>query len=84
MLSNQNEVIDVSNNRSINFRDDLSDGGSSHIAATIQAIKKRSPKLLVECLAPDFAGNLENAERSDLAIFSLLKWTQTYHEKEVL
>ena len=44
-------------------RDDLIDGGSNHIAATIKAIKRHNPKILVECLAPDFAGNLENAER---------------------
>ena len=38
-------------------RDDLPDEGSSHIAKTISYIKKRSPDLLVEVLAPDFKGN---------------------------
>jgi lipoic acid synthetase len=45
------------------IRDDLADGGSTHIAETIAAIKRRRPQILVECLAPDFAGNLDNAER---------------------
>jgi lipoic acid synthetase len=44
-------------------RDDLSDGGSNHIAETIRAIKRRRPTMKVECLAPDFAGNMENALR---------------------
>ena len=38
-------------------RDDLPDEGASHIAKTISYIKKRSPNLLVEILAPDFKGN---------------------------
>ncbi|XP_076751737.1 lipoyl synthase, mitochondrial [Xylocopa sonorina] len=37
-------------------RDDLSDGGASHIAETVKEIKKRS-NILVECLVPDFRGN---------------------------
>ncbi|XP_015596808.1 lipoyl synthase, mitochondrial [Cephus cinctus] len=37
-------------------RDDLPDGGASHIAATVIEIKKRS-NILVECLVPDFRGN---------------------------
>jgi len=38
-------------------RDDLPDEGSYHIAKTIAYIKKRTPDLLVEILAPDFKGN---------------------------
>jgi lipoate synthase len=45
------------------FRDDLPDGGSTHIAETIRAIKRLTPTMMVECLTPDFAGNLANAER---------------------
>jgi len=40
-------------------RDDVADAGSSHIAATIRALKRHKPTLTVECLSPDFAGNEE-------------------------
>lgn len=39
-------------------RDDLPDGGSNHIAATIREIKRQNPRIFVECLAPDFRGDL--------------------------
>ena len=39
-------------------RDDLDDGGAAHWAATIRAVKQRSPDLLLEALTGDFAGNL--------------------------
>ena len=35
-------------------RDDLADGGAAHIAATIHAIRERSPATTVEVLTPDF------------------------------
>lgn len=35
-------------------RDDLEDGGSAHVAATIAAIKRRDPEILVEALTGDF------------------------------
>lgn len=38
---------------------DLQDGGSKHIAECIGEIKKQNPNILVECLAPDFRGDLE-------------------------
>ncbi|NNK95968.1 MAG: lipoyl synthase [Desulfobacterales bacterium] len=38
-------------------RDDLTDGGASFFADTIQAIRKSSPKTLVEVLIPDLQGN---------------------------
>lgn len=38
-------------------RDDLLDGGAEHVAATVQALKRRRPKLLVETLVGDFRGN---------------------------
>ncbi|MBI3534745.1 MAG: lipoyl synthase [Deltaproteobacteria bacterium] len=38
-------------------RDDLQDGGATHFAKTIQAIKKRNPKIIVEALVPDFKGD---------------------------
>jgi lipoic acid synthetase len=44
-------------------RDDLSDGGAGHVAATIRSIKERSPTTLVEALAGDFAGLREPIDR---------------------
>ena len=41
-------------------RDDLPDGGSSHIAKTIALLKERtSGRLLVEALVPDFQGDMK-------------------------
>ncbi|CAL8123989.1 unnamed protein product [Orchesella dallaii] len=41
-------------------RDDIADGGSAHIAETVQHLKKEIPSLLVEVLSPDFRGNQEH------------------------
>jgi lipoate synthase len=38
-------------------RDELADQGAGHFAETVRQIKQRTPKLLVECLTPDFRGN---------------------------
>ncbi|KAL3880488.1 hypothetical protein ACJMK2_032722 [Sinanodonta woodiana] len=43
-------------------RDDLPDGGSAHFAQTVIEIKKRKPSILVECLTPDFRGDLKAVE----------------------
>jgi len=40
-------------------RDDLIDGGSGHMAATVREIKKQNPTILVEVLTPDFGGDLK-------------------------
>jgi lipoic acid synthetase len=40
-------------------RDDLEDGGASHLAKIIQAIKKDTPDSTIEVLTSDFSGNLE-------------------------
>jgi lipoic acid synthetase len=40
-------------------RDDVADGGASHIAETIRAIQKASPMTTIEVLTPDFAGDVE-------------------------
>jgi len=40
-------------------RDDLPDGGSNHIAECIREIKKQNPRIFVECLAPDFRGDVD-------------------------
>lgn len=39
-------------------RDDLSDQGSAHFARTVEVIKSLSPQMMVECLTPDFRGDL--------------------------
>ena len=41
-------------------RDDLPDGGASHYADTVRAIKARCPKIKVEALTPDFQGREED------------------------
>ncbi len=38
-------------------RDELPDGGASHLANCIRAIKERTPDVLLEMLIPDFEGN---------------------------
>ncbi|MCE4612291.1 MAG: lipoyl synthase [Desulfurococcales archaeon] len=43
-------------------RDDLPDGGASHIARVVREIKRLNPGTLVEALIPDFQGD-ENAVR---------------------
>ena len=38
-------------------RDDLADGGASHFAATIHAVRAALPKGVIEVLIPDFQGS---------------------------
>jgi len=38
-------------------RDELPDQGAAHLAETMVELKLKNPKLLVECLTPDFRGN---------------------------
>jgi hypothetical protein len=33
--------------------------GANHFAKTVQLLKERAPQITVECLTPDFRGNLE-------------------------
>lgn len=40
-------------------RDDLIDGGSRHLAETVEKIKFKAPQILVEVLSGDFRGDLE-------------------------
>lgn len=40
-------------------RDDLADGGARHFAETVRKIKSKAPKILVECLTGDYAGDLD-------------------------
>jgi len=54
-------------------RDDIDDGGAAHFAQTVGLIKFRSPKMRVECLASDYAGDLRSVEtlaRSGLDVFA--------------
>ena len=44
-------------------RDDLADGGSSHWAETVKAVRKMLPQARVEVLTPDFCGDLSAVER---------------------
>lgn len=39
-------------------RDDLEDGGAAYFAATVQALKEKDPRIVVEILIPDFQGSL--------------------------
>ena len=41
-------------------RDDLPDGGASHFAEVIRAIRQKSPETAVEVLIPDLCGNLDS------------------------
>jgi lipoic acid synthetase len=43
-------------------RDDLEDGGAPHFAATIAAIRAKSPGTLIEVLTPDFRGRAESID----------------------
>jgi lipoyl synthase len=40
-------------------RDDLTDGGAGHFAATIRAIRAENPQILIEVLIPDFQGDAQ-------------------------
>ncbi|HSP46954.1 MAG TPA: lipoyl synthase [Clostridiaceae bacterium] len=40
-------------------RDDLADGGASHFARCIEAVRRLSPETTIEVLIPDFIGNEE-------------------------
>lgn len=44
-------------------RDDLSDGGAGHFASTIEEIRKRMPRALVEVLIPDLQGSPDALRR---------------------
>lgn len=44
-------------------RDDLTDGGSTIWAATIEAVRRVSPGTTMETLIPDFAGKWDNLQR---------------------
>ena len=43
-------------------RDDLPDGGSSHLVKVIHSIRKENPGVTIEVLTSDFAGNLNSVD----------------------
>ena len=54
-------------------RDDLPDGGATHYANCIAAVKRENPQTAVEALTPDFAGDLDAVETvvsSGLEVFA--------------
>lgn len=54
-------------------RDDLPDGGSAHLRETVEQIKLKAPKTLVEVLSGDFRGNLDHVQtlaNSPLDVFA--------------
>jgi lipoic acid synthetase len=54
-------------------RDDLADGGASHFAACVRAIKQASPQTAVEALTPDFQGvpaDVETVVDSGIEVFA--------------
>ena len=54
-------------------RDDLPDGGASHYAACVAAIKQRTPDVVVEALTPDFDAVMPDVEKvldSGLEVFA--------------
>jgi lipoic acid synthetase len=44
-------------------RDDLEDGGAAHMAKTIDAVKRLSPRTKVEPLIPDYNGNEDSLKK---------------------
>ncbi|CAC9699062.1 lipoyl synthase [Plasmodium sp. DRC-Itaito] len=44
-------------------RDDLSDGGASHFAKTVELVKFSRPDILIECLVSDFQGNIDSVRK---------------------
>ncbi|KAK2502525.1 hypothetical protein MC885_015768 [Smutsia gigantea] len=48
-------------------QDDMPDGGAEHFAKTVSYLKERNPKIFVECLTPDFRGDLKAIEKIALS-----------------
>ncbi|XP_064859471.1 lipoyl synthase, mitochondrial-like isoform X2 [Oncorhynchus nerka] len=44
-------------------RDDIADGGAEHFAKTVSNLKERKSQIMVECLTPDFRGDLAAVEK---------------------
>lgn len=48
-------------------RDDIPDGGAEHFAKTVANLKQRNSRIMVECLTPDFRGDLTSVEKIALS-----------------
>ncbi|KAM6939634.1 lipoyl synthase, mitochondrial [Xenentodon cancila] len=48
-------------------RDDIPDGGAAHFAMTVSNLKERNSQILIECLTPDFRGDLAAVEKIALS-----------------
>jgi lipoic acid synthetase len=53
-------------------RDDLPDGGAAHVAATISAIKRRNPEMLVEALVGDWLAGPRQTATTEAMIATVL------------
>ena len=54
-------------------RDDLMDGGASHFAKCVRAVKRKSPNTKVEALTPDFQGDehaINTVVESGISVFA--------------
>lgn len=54
-------------------RDDIPDGGAEHFARTVRTLKGLRPDIRVECLTPDFRGDLaavRHLARSGLDVYA--------------
>ena len=54
-------------------RDDLPDQGSGHLAETVRLLKAALPRILVECLTPDFRGEgavIDEVARCGIDVFA--------------
>ena len=54
-------------------RDDIPDGGASHIASTVSTLKLVKPSITIECLTGDFQGQEEGVRliaKSGLDVFA--------------
>ncbi|MFO0724528.1 MAG: lipoyl synthase [Myxococcota bacterium] len=54
-------------------RDDMPDGGGDHLARCLEAVREKSPRVLLEVLIPDFQGDraaLERVAHTDLAVLA--------------
>jgi lipoyl synthase len=54
-------------------RDDLPDGGAAHVAATIRAIKRRQPDMLVEALVGDWLVGKQQTQTAEQMIATVLE-----------
>jgi len=54
-------------------RDDLPDGGAAHVAATIRAIKRRNPEMLVEALVGDWLASERQTTTTEQMIATVLE-----------